>query len=257
MMDFNERVIPGVTANFQFKESSARYEFARKIFKKGTKVLDVGCGTGYGSSLLAKKCKVFAIDINEEAINFARKHYSNRIKFRVAKTERLPFKNQEFDAICSFEVIEHIEKVDRMLKEIYRVLKNGGKFVLSTPNRGINSPDGKFKSPYHVREYIPEEFLELLKKYFPKVEIKSQKKNEVAEKAFKDFLESQKAREKIVDRDVLGIRKVIPVFMKERIWKYAGNLFGRRTQESLKTFDFPIKSGNLKSAEYLIAVCEK
>lgn len=257
MMDFNERVIPGVTANFQVQESLARYEFAKRIFKKGSKVLDVGCGTGYGSSLLAEKCDVIAVDINEDAVNFARKHYSDGVRFKAAKAENLPFKNKEFDGVCSFEVIEHIKRVDKMLKEVNRVLEDGGKFVLSTPNKEINSPSGKLKSPYHVKEYTADEFLELLKKYFHRVEIRGQKKNKAAEKAFEDFLKSQKAREKFVGRDVFGIRRLMPVFMKERIWKYAGNLFGRRTQESLKTSDFPIKSGNLKSAEYLIAVCEK
>jgi hypothetical protein len=68
---------------------------------------------------------------------------------------------------------------------------------------------------------------------------------------------SQEAREKFVKSDILGIRKIIPRGMKEKTWKYLGAVFGRQSQESLETKDFPIKSENVSRAEYLIAICEK
>jgi ubiquinone/menaquinone biosynthesis C-methylase UbiE len=252
MMDFDERVIPGITANFQFKESLARYEFASKILRGGSYVLDLGCGTGYGSDFLSRKFNVIGIDINKEAISFAKKHYPNSARFLVGDVCRLPFEREEFDAICSFEVIEHIKNPKDMLSEVLRVLKKRGLFVMSTPKKGK-----KVISPYHFKEYTKVELENLLRLYFSKVEIFGQCKNKKAKKAFLDFLKSQQAREKVVRNDVLGLRRLFPKILKEKIWKYVGNFFGRRSQESLETSDFPIGAFRQEESEFLIAVCQK
>lgn len=253
-MDFNERVIPGITANFQFKESLARYEFAASCLKDGIKVLDLGCGTGYGSDLLSRKFEVVAVDKDKEAISFAKKHYPNGARFLVCDVTNLPFENEKFDAVCAFEVIEHIKDVDRMLLEVKRVLKEEGKFILSTPRK---SKTNYVRSPYHVREYDELELTDLLTKHFKKVEILGQVKSTRASAAFHDFIKSQRVREKLVGRDFLGIRKLFPRNLKEGFWRFMGNFFGRGSQEYLNTSDFPIKAGNLDKAEFLVAVCVK
>jgi len=256
-MDFNERVIPNTTANFQFKESLARYEFAKRSIRNNARVIDIGCGTGYGSAVLGEKCTVVAIDNSKEAIKYANKHYSEKAKFLKAKASKLPFKDSEFDAACSFEVIEHLRDVHKFLKEVLRVLKPGGKFILSTPNKLTHSTGGKLKSPYHVKEYTIEELIHLLNKYFKAVDIKSQTKNKRAKTALNGFMVSQDARERFVKSDIVGIRKIFPKTLKEKIWKYLGSLFGRQSQERLETRDFPIKSGDLSKAEFFVAVCKK
>lgn len=253
-MDFNERVIPGVTANFQFKESLARYEFVFKHLKDGIRILDIGCGTGYGSDLLSKKFEVVALDKNVEAILFAKKHYPNGAKFLVGDATDLSFKSESFDCVCSFEVIEHIKDVCKMLSEVKRILKKGGKFVMSTPRKKDRS---SVRSPYHLREYSEFELRDLLKKYFRKVEILGQVKSARANAAFRQFLRSQKVREKMVSKDVFGIRKLFTRNFKEKIWSVVGDFFGRRNQEYLNTSDFPIKAGNLDKAEFLVAICVK
>ena len=252
-MDFDERVIPGITANFQFQESLARYEFVLGILKRKVKVLDVGCGTGYGSDLLSRRFEVVALDKDREAISFAKKHYPNGANFVVGDATKLPFEDAEFDAVCSFEVIEHIEDAEKMLSEVKRVLKKGGNFILSTPK----SKGDCVRSPYHIREYDEFELRGLLEKYFKKIEILGQVKSARASIAFDDFLRSQKARESLVRKDFLGLRKVFSRNLKEKIWKYMGGFFGRKSQEELGTSDFPIKAGGLDKAEFLIAVCVK
>ncbi|MBU0923017.1 class I SAM-dependent methyltransferase [Patescibacteria group bacterium] len=256
-MDFNERVIPGVTANFQFKESLARYEFAKRCFGKNAKVIDIGCGTGYGSAVLGEKYEVTAIDNNNEAIEYANKHYSKKARFLKANATTLPFEDSKFDAACSFEVIEHLKDTHKFMKEVHRVLRPGGKFILSTPNKFFHSTGDKLKSPYHIKEYTAEELGHLLNKYFKTVGIKSQTKSKRAKTALKDFMASQKARERFVVSDILRIRKIIPQAFKEKVWKCLGGLFGRKSQENLETRDFPIKPGNLSKAEYFVAVCKK
>lgn len=256
-MDFNERVIPGVTANFQFKESLARYEFAKRRIKRNAKVIDIGCGTGYGSAVLGEKYEATAIDNSNEAIEYANKHYSKKAKFLTANATKLPFRDSSFDAACSFETIEHIKEVKKFLKEVVRVLRPSGKFILSTPNRIIHSPGGEIKSCYHVKEYTAKELTRLLNKYFGSVEVKGQTKSKRARTALKDFMDSQEARERFVSRDFFGFRRLFPQGFKEKIWKYLGGLFGRQTQEALKTKDFLIRRTGFSRAEYLIAVCKK
>lgn len=143
------------------------------------------------------------------------------------------------------------------MKEVLRVIKPGGTFVLSTPNKVTYSKGEKLGSAYHVKEYSIEELTSLLNKYFSAVEIKSQSKGKRAKKALEKFMLSQKARDRFVKSDIVGIRKIIPAFLKEKIWKYLGRLFGRQSQERLETSDFPIKSDNLTKAEYFVAVCKK
>lgn len=256
-MDFNERVIPGITANFQFKESLARYEFAKRYIESSAKVIDIGCGTGYGSAVLGEKHEVTAVDNSSEAIEFADKHYSKKAEFLTANATKLPFKNGYFDVACSFEVIEHLKDADIFIKEVLRVLKPGGKFILSTPNKLTHSTGSKLKSPYHVKEYTAKELAYLLNKYFKTVNVKSQTKSKRAKTTLKDFMVSQEVRERFVKSDVIGIRKIFPRTLKENAWKYLGSLFGRQGQESLETRDFPIKSENLSKAEHFIAICRK
>ncbi len=118
-------------------------------------VLDLGCDSWYGSAELIKLGAniVQAVDIDEEAIVFAKKNYAAKnLLFTVSDAKSLPFKNQSFDVIVSFEVIEHIKDYRRYLKEVLRVLKKNDYFIFSTPNR--NKHRGG-TSPYHFKEFTP------------------------------------------------------------------------------------------------------
>lgn len=256
MMDFDERVIPGISANFLFQEALARYVFAQRLIKKGFRIIDIGCGTGYGNSILAKKGDVTGIDNSREAILFAKKHYKN-VKFLVANATKLPFENGGFDIICSFEVIEHLRRPKKFLSEAKRILKKGGVMILSTPNKAISSPNGNPESPYHEKEYTYIELNNLLKEFFKNVKILGQNKSKRAKDATLEFLRSQVAREKLASRDKFRIRRLIPKDTKEKVWKYLGNFYGRASQNKLSFSDFPISSYNVSQSEYFIAVCKK
>lgn len=148
-----------------------RYVWAEK-FIGGMKVLDAGCGHGYGSAYLSDGAasEIVGIDSDKKAIRFASQTYRNpNLHFEVMDVSRLMFQPETFDAVISFEVIEHLVDVAPYLREIARVLKTGGLFLLSTPNKRFHdrfSRDGKPLSRFHIREYYPQELYALLKDYF-------------------------------------------------------------------------------------------
>lgn len=256
-MDFNERVIPGISVDFLYQEALARYEWALKHVKKGVKILDAGCGTGYGSNLLASKGRVIGIDSNNEAIRFAKKNYKDKVNFLLSDITKLQFQNEEFDCICLFEVIEHLTNPRKFLSEMKRVLRKEGLFILSSPNKSIHSPQGKSLSPYHIKEYTYNDFSYLLNSFFKVVKIQGQVKSNKAKKAIAKFMNSQRLREKFAQKDKIGIRKLLPKQLKERIWKYVGGFFGRKEQERLSTKDFPIQSSDINYSDYFVALCQK
>lgn len=255
MMDFNERVIPGVSANFLYQEALARYAFAFKKMRKNKKVLDIPCGTGYGSSYLSQKEYVVGIDNNREAINFAKKHYHHP-EFFVKDAYKTEFYNKSFDYICCFESIEHFEKPEKFLKEIKRMLTPKGEFFISTPNADF-SESSEVRSPYHIKEYNIQELGVMLKKHFRKVEFFGQNKSLKANEALEHFMNSQNSRQGLVDIDKFKLRKLLPRSSKEFIWKYLGSFVGRDAQNDLTVHDFPVRKIKSTSPEYIVAICQK
>src|SRR5262249_22448787 len=139
----------------------------------GRSVLDVGCGTGYGSSILASSArKVVGLDISNEAITFAQDHYQRaNLQFLVADCSRLSLKAESIEGIVCFEVIEHLVDQEAFLRELQRVLKEDGLLVISTPNRIFYTEECKETNPFHTHEFDFLEFGSCLRNYFAKVEI--------------------------------------------------------------------------------------
>lgn len=162
-----ERVIPKKMdpQNGLLLEHIARYEFARQ-FAKG-RVLDIACGSGYGSELLCTGNdgldEIVGIDISEESIEYAKEHYSySNTSYYVddALNRNLHRVYGQFDTVISFETIEHFEGDKVFVENIHNLLKPGGKFIVSTPfGRGKGEP---CTCPFHVYQYREEEFLEVL-----------------------------------------------------------------------------------------------
>lgn len=165
-----ERVIPGQVDDDLWNEHFARYAFARR-FAENRRVLDAGCGTGYGAAELASVAhNVTGIDISAEALGFAAKNYPS-VRFLQGSCKELPFAAGSFDLIVMFEVIEHIAEWQRVLEEAKRVLTPEGRLVVSTPNKSFYARTRKESgpNPYHEHEFEYAEFRDALTATFSHV----------------------------------------------------------------------------------------
>ena len=167
-----ERLIPGEVDIDLLNEHMARYHFAVRL-ARGKRVLDAGCGAGYGSAELAEVAEsVTGIDIAPAALDYARAHYAlPNLAFEQASCTKLPYGDGAFDLVVAFEVIEHLENWRDFLQEVRRVLAPAGQLIVSTPNRlyytESRGRDGA--NPFHVHEFDFDEFNRELKQFFPYV----------------------------------------------------------------------------------------
>jgi len=155
----------------------ARYYFALP-FVRGKSVLDIGSGFGLGSHYLALNGakKVLGIDISSPAIKESKKRFSLlNLDFKVMDGTQMSLPKKSFEAVIAFEVIEHLplEKHHFLLRGIREILKKGGVFLISTPNKLFTSPGSdKPRNPYHLKEFEPEELISFLKQYFSRVSLR-------------------------------------------------------------------------------------
>lgn len=167
-----ERLIPGQVDVDLLNEHMARYTFAARL-TRGKRVLDAGCGAGYGSAELALAAEsVVGVDVAAEAVEYARENYrSHNLEFTQASCTALPYGEASFDLVVAFEVIEHLEDWRGFLAEVRRVLAPGGQFIVSTPNKlyYTESRGGEGANPFHVHEFEFNEFREELGLVFPHV----------------------------------------------------------------------------------------
>ena len=165
----------------ELAEGFARFEFFRHLYAYAeaggrlsldAQILEIGTGEGYGADYLAlQKRSLIATDLSLQALAHARTQYP-RVRFCQTLGTALPFVAQSFDAVVSFQVIEHLEDAVRFLTEIRRVLKVGGWLYLTTPNRKLRLlPFQKPWNPYHVREYSGADLLKLVWRCFPAAQI--------------------------------------------------------------------------------------
>ncbi len=175
MVEFTgERLIPGQVNVDLLNEHVARYTFAARL-ACGKRVLDAGCGAGYGSAELAQVAEsVVGADCSAEAVAFARVHYVvANLAFEQASCTALPHGDGAFDLVAAFEVIEHLPDWRSFLVEARRVLAPAGQFIVSTPNRlyytESRGPDGA--NPFHVHEFDFVEFRAELQSVFPHVRL--------------------------------------------------------------------------------------
>ena len=153
-----------------------RYLFARALVP-GLDVLDVASGEGYGSALLAQVARsVVGVEYSGPTVqgavgNFVRAN----LRYLRADARALPLADACVDAVVSFETIEHFGRQDDFLREVRRVLRPDGRFIVSTPDRDVYSPAGSAANPFHVHELSRLEFAALLRGTFRHVKVMQQR----------------------------------------------------------------------------------
>ncbi len=175
-LDFTgERYVPSLTGQIRY-EHLHRYAIAARI-AGGRRVLDIACGEGYGSALLARSAgQVVGVDADERSIRHARASYfAANLRFAQGSCTELPLGDGAVDVVASFETIEHLSEHERMLDEIRRVLTPGGVLVMSSPNKLVYSDLAGFTNPFHERELYFADFRELLARRFPYVALYGQR----------------------------------------------------------------------------------
>lgn len=165
-----ERFIPTEQGRIRL-EHYHRYAVALDAIK-GKTVLDVACGEGYGSFIMADVAgSVIGVDISEEAVRHASSIYvKQNLNFVQGCATQLDFLANSFDVVVSFETIEHLVEQREMLAEIKRVLHPDGVLIISSPNRPIYSEESGEHNEFHVKELDFQEFDELLRSQFACVE---------------------------------------------------------------------------------------
>lgn len=159
-----ERMVPAYhQGRLFYGEHIIRYKSAQELVR-GKTVLDIACGSGYGTKMLAATAKkVYGVDVNNTAIQYAKKNYTSpKIDYRIGDAVEIPLEDGAVDVVVSFETIEHISQYEEFINEIKRVLKPGGLFIVSTPN----NEEYPETNPFHVHEFSFKELDRLLSKHF-------------------------------------------------------------------------------------------
>jgi 2-polyprenyl-3-methyl-5-hydroxy-6-metoxy-1,4-benzoquinol methylase len=168
------------------------------------KLLEVGCGEGRGVEILSPLSESYvALDKITDVIEKLSHQYPN-VAFKQAVVP--PFEGvagDSFDVVVSFQVIEHIQNDKKFLEEIHRVLKPGGKAIISTPNIKMTLT----RNPWHIREYTSRQLIDLCSSIFSRVEAKGVAGND---KVMEYYEENKKSVRKITRFDIFNLQYRLP-----------------------------------------------
>lgn len=178
-------------------------------------VLEIGCGSGYGMQMVAPHVHAYtAVDKKKPG----EKYFESNCRFYY---ERLPYlqniADESMDTVICFQVIEHIRDDHQLLSEIRRVLRSGGRLIMTTPNRHTSLT----RNPFHVREYLPREMARLVWQHFPGAEVQGIYGND---KVMDYYEQNKHSVERITRYDVFDIQHRLPAWMLRMPYSVMNNL---------------------------------
>lgn len=204
-------------------------------------VLEVGCGEGRGISILMERANSFtAVDKLEDVMHDLRTKYPSG-KFLSMNIPPLhELKDNAYDSIVSFQVIEHIEDDKLFLKEIHRVLKPGGIALITTPNHSMSLS----RNPWHIREYLPEQLKSLAESVFQTVQLKGITGNV---KVMDYYEQNKKFVKRITQFDIFNLQNRLPA----SVLKIPYEILNRWNRNKLQSNDKSLVT-NIRHEDYVV-----
>ena len=232
-----ERVSRSAAENFVYQRSRLAYVTAAT--EVSGCVLEIGTGTGYGIDIIAPHAEHFTTldkfrspDLGELPTN---------VEFVEATVPPLPFADESFDYVVSFQVIEHIRRDKAFVAEVHRVLKPGGRFIVSTPNR----PMSLTRNPWHVREYTAAQLRELLAE-FSEVDMRGVSGND---KVWAYYEKNRESVHRIMRFDILRMQWWLPAWLLRLPYDVMNRLNRRRLHSANRELTEGIAMDDYKVAE--------
>ena len=198
-----ERVCAEASDNFVFQRSLLAYHAAAERIDGD--VLEIGTGSGYGVEVIAPHARSF-VTLDKHVPEAGSLPCLPHVRYMQATVPPLPFADGSFDFVISFQVIEHIRRDMDFVREVHRVLRPGGQFIVTTPN----APMSLTRNPWHVREYTAEQLRRLLAARFSEIETLGVFGNE---KVMDYYAENRRGVERITRFDILDLQHRLPRWM--------------------------------------------
>ncbi|HNW90162.1 MAG TPA: methyltransferase domain-containing protein [Bacteroidales bacterium] len=214
------------------------------------KVLEIGSGEGYGIKILAPcASEYFAVDKHATPVPEAMKN----VVFRQMNVPPLDgFEDNYFDVVVTFQVVEHIKNDLLFFSEIKRILKPGGKLILTTPNIAMSLT----RNPWHVREYTLEQMKDIVNKVFASAEIKGVYGNE---KVMAYYEENRRSVRKFTRFDILRLQYILPRWLLQIPYDIANRMNRNKLMKDntsmvakVVTEDFFIETANEKCFDFFV-----
>ncbi|MBP3482281.1 MAG: class I SAM-dependent methyltransferase [Alistipes sp.] len=231
-----ERISLDQSDNYVFQRSLLAYHKAAEIVS-GT-VLEIGTGEGYGIEVIAPKATRF-ITLDKHTPD--RLHQTENMEFFEATVPPIPADNNSFDYVIAFQVIEHISQDLEFVREVKRVLKPGGQFIVTTPNAAMSLT----RNPWHIREYRADELKNILECEFAQVEALGVFGNR---KVMTYYNKNKKSVARIARFDILNLRNILPRQLLKMPYDILNRVNRRKLLEENKTLTTSIKMSDYNIA---------
>ncbi|MBQ5359228.1 MAG: class I SAM-dependent methyltransferase [Alistipes sp.] len=202
--------------NYVFQRSILAYHYAAGLVSGD--VLEIGTGMGYGIEIIAPSATSYTTIDKSCAYDAS---LPDNTRFQQMEVPPIGFADESFDYVISFQVIEHIKRDKDFVKEVSRVLRKGGKFIVSTPN----APMSLTRNPWHIREYTEQQLRDLLSADFSSIGAYGVNGNE---KIMQYYEQNRRSVERIMRFDILDLQHRLPRWILQIPYDVMNRLNRRR-----------------------------
>lgn len=223
--------------NYVFQRSILAYHYAAGLVSGD--VLEIGTGMGYGIDVIAPSATSYTTIDKSCAYDAS---LPDNTRFQQMEVPPIGFADESFDYVISFQVIEHIKRDKDFVKEVSRVLRKGGKFIVSTPN----APMSLTRNPWHIREYTEQQLRDLLATDFSSIEAYGVNGND---KIMQYYEQNRRSVERIMRFDILDLQHRLPRWILQIPYDVMNRLNRRRLLESNNELTRSIKMDDYSIGE--------